>query len=151
MTGLRWCPGCQANVRPDMMGQCPRCGTSVRPPQRIPTERRQEVGLELEEETEVEAVQELEIQLEEEGGLELEEDDYEFELPDLDTEPVKTPMSGRLVLNPKVKDSGINPLCPHCEEPIRRLDGGSDDFPIVEFRCGCEELRYFEFEEVDSE
>lgn len=122
-TGLKWCPGCQTNVKPSLMNECPRCGTSVS----------SSFDPELD-------------KLTNRGDLDIEP---------LSFDTVKTVSSGRLVLNPKVDGPGRNPLCPDCEEPIKRVEhdqGPFDEEPLVtvEFVCGCDDLRYFEFEESGS-
>lgn len=90
-------------------------------------------------------------------GLErvLEEADHDIEdiLDDFNDEDdgdrlVKTPASGRLTLNPKVDRNARIPLCPNCREEIQRVETPNE---LVEFRCGCDELQYFEFPERESE
>lgn len=135
MTGLVWCPGCQANVRPKMAmpgRECPRCGTSLKARKpKVPT------GTE----------KELQIDLEDELDIKVEREARSF-TEDL----VTTPRSGRLVLNPKVDGPERNPLCPDCEEPIKRVEHDhapfdDEEFVTVEFVCGCDVLRRFDFAE----
>lgn len=74
--------------------------------------------------------------------LDVDSDDESLLLP---LDPVTTVTSGPLTLNPKVDENPLVPLCPACEEPIERVEAPSGG--PVEFRCGCDELRYFEFPE----
>lgn len=132
MTGLVWCHGCQTNVRPKftMPGrECPRCGTSLkRNRPKIP------------------AIPD--IDLDDVPDVTVERSPRTF-----DEDLIRTPRSGRLVLNPKVDSPERNPLCPDCEEPIKRVEhdhGPFDEEPLVtvEFVCGCDSLRRFDFAEV---
>lgn len=64
-----------------------------------------------------------------------------------ESEMIETTASGRLVLNPKVDSRRKTPLCPECEQEIRRYETPNE---LVEFRCGCDDLQYFEFPEQPS-
>jgi len=83
----------------------------------------------------------------------LDEEDHDLDdlLDDLDdgddTQLVKTPASGRLVLNPKADREASTPICPDCKREIRRVESPNG---LVEFRCGCDELQYFEFPERED-
>lgn len=61
-----------------------------------------------------------------------------------DDQTISTPLSGELVLNPKVKGVPSVPLCPSCEKRIQRVEHPND---LVEFKCGCDELQRFSFPE----
>lgn len=135
-TDLRWCPGCQINVKPKMeaLGAlCPRCetqlGSSISRPR----------GIDIDDPKSDDDPWEIDIaqDLRSSRSSDLLGEDY-----------IQTPASGRLTLNPKVKAEPRVPLCPDCEERIERVEHPNK---LVEFRCGCDDLRYFEFPERDTD
>lgn len=119
-TGLEWCPGCQINVEPQgILGnqECPQCGHS------LPADDGPIISVpNVDDPLDIEPVR----------------------VDPITTEPARTPASGRLTLNPKVRDDSLTPVCPECDAPIQRVESPND---IVEFHCECDELRRFDFPE----
>lgn len=66
-----------------------------------------------------------------------------------DTDPQRTPVQTPIVLNPKVNGEDTVLCCPECGEEIECWTSNHET-PLVEYRCGCEELRRFRVKGVDG-
>lgn len=68
----------------------------------------------------------------------------------LDEEQERTPIGPTpIVLNPKVDDEETILCCPECDEEIRCWASNHEN-PIIEYRCGCENLRRFKVRGVSD-
>jgi hypothetical protein len=76
------------------------------------------------------------------------DDDVELDIFDDEDERERTPIGGTpIVLNPKVDGDATALSCPDCGEEIAAET--FKDGAIVEYRCGCDELKKFKIAGAD--
>jgi hypothetical protein len=71
-------------------------------------------------------------------------------VPSLGEPQQRTPIGGTpIVLNPKVSSDATALRCPDCGEEIAAES--FKDGAIIEYRCGCEDLKKYKIAGVDDE
>lgn len=66
------------------------------------------------------------------------------------TDQERTPVAQTpIVLNPKVNGEDTVLCCPECGEEISCW-ASNHDTPLIEYRCGCDELRRFKIKGSDG-